>query len=130
MIKVVPRGQLSPPSIIHKYRCADFGNLHNGLNLTTIPHALPGTLCKKKIDRTFLIAIAPLKEGIPVKEGLQPIFGGSAFQEFCSNGLGDEHMRKEKGELRQEIEVVESNDAGTVDGAAGRCMRTTVDRRA
>src|SRR5580693_2047562 len=120
MFKVVPRGQLSPPLIIHKYLCADFGSLNNGLNFTAIPHALPGTLCEKKIDRTFLIAIAPLEEGIPVKEGLQPIFGSSAFQEFFSNGFGDEHMRKEKTELRQEIKMIQGNDAGTIDGAAGR----------
>ena len=120
MIEVVPRGQLSPPRIIHDYRRTGLGSLHNCLNFTTIPHALASTLCEKKINSTFLIAIAALKEGIAIEKGQQPVFGGSTFEEIFSYGFGNEHTRKEEAKLRQEIEVIQRNDAGTVDGAAGR----------
>jgi hypothetical protein len=120
MFEVVPCGQLSSPRIVHDYCRTEFGSLHNGLNFTTIPYALPSTLCEKKIDSSFFIAIAALKEGIAVKKGQQPVFGGSTFEEIFSHGLWDEHTRKEEAELRQEIEVIQGDDAGTVDGTAGR----------
>lgn len=112
-------GQLSPPRIVHDYGCTEFGSLYNSLNFSTIPHPLPSTLCEKKINGTFLIAIAAFKEGIAIKKELSSIFGGSTLEEIFSNGLGDEHTRKEEAELRQEIEMIQGNDAGTVDGAAG-----------
>jgi hypothetical protein len=57
MIEIVPRGQLSPPRIVHDYRRTELGSLHNCLNFTTIPHALASTLCEKKINSTFLTPI-------------------------------------------------------------------------
>jgi len=60
MIEVILRGQLSPPLVVHNYRCAEFRSMHDSLNFATIPHALAHTLCEEKIDSTFLIAIAAL----------------------------------------------------------------------
>jgi hypothetical protein len=120
MIEAVARSQLPAPRIVDDYHCTEFGRLYNCLNFTTVPHALASSLSEKKINSTFLIAIAALKEGIAVNKELQPVFGGSPLVEILSNGLRDEHARKEKAELRQEIEMIQGNDAGTIDGTAGR----------
>jgi hypothetical protein len=101
MIEVVARGQLSSPRVLHDYCHAELGSLHDGLSLTTIPHALSGTLCEKKINCTLLIAIAAFKECIIIKKQLHPVFSGSTLEEIFSNGLWDEHSRKEEAELRQ-----------------------------
>jgi hypothetical protein len=120
VIEVIPGSQLSPPSIIHDYCRTELGSLHNGLNFATILRALANSFCEQKIDSAFLIAIAALKEGLAVKKGQQPVFGGSTFQELFSNGVWDQYAREEQAELGKEIEMIQSDDAGTVDCTAGR----------
>jgi hypothetical protein len=119
-LQIVAGGEFPAPRVVDNHRCAELGSLHDCLNLAAIPRALPSSLREEEIDSALFVTIATLKKSIGIKEEVQAIFGRPAFKELITHSFWHEHDRKEKTQLRQEIQLIESNDTLAVDRTAAR----------
>ena len=69
-LQVKARGELTAPRIINDDSCAILRGLHDGLNFAAVFPTLPGAFRQEKINRSLVVAITTLKEGIRVEARL------------------------------------------------------------
>jgi hypothetical protein len=64
IIQIVASRQFPAPGIVDDHAGAKLSSLDDCLGFTPIFHALPGSLCKKEIDRALVVAFATLKKSV------------------------------------------------------------------
>jgi hypothetical protein len=118
MLQIVPRGQLPAPRVIDDHHRANLNSLHNGLDLAPVLRPLPFSFGQQEFDRPVVVLVAALKEGIGIKKGLKAILRGPPLKLIGADRLWNKNYRKEKTKAGQQVEVIEGNNTGAVNGTA------------
>jgi len=106
------------PRIVNDHHRAKLRGLYNCLNLSPVPRALPSSFRQEEIDGALIVVVATLEKSVSAKEGLHAVLGRSALKQILPDSFWDEHGGEKKTQLRHELEMVESDDARTVDRTA------------
>ena len=72
----------------------------------------------------LFIAITTLEERVRVKEEFQTMFRRSTFEQILPDRFWHKHARKKNAQLRHQIEMVQSDETGAVNGTAPRSHLT------
>jgi hypothetical protein len=72
-------------------------------------------LDQQQIDGRLFILIALLNETEGTQVAMHAVPGAPATIQFTSHTLRKQDLGKKKGELREQVEVIECDDAGTVN---------------
>jgi hypothetical protein len=125
VLNVIARRQFPAPRVIDDDSRADLSGLDDRFDLAPVLRSPPSSFGQQELDRTVVVIVATLKEGVGIKKSLDAIFRPPALKEILPDSFWDENDREEKSQIGYQLQVIERNNARAVDGTAAfaHCRR-------
>src|SRR5579864_690546 len=111
VIQFIAGRKFATPFVVHDDHSPNFSSLNDCLRFTAVFRSLPDSFHEKNIDGSLIVIVAALNKAIGLKEELHSVLGGLLPEKFVSYSFWEQNSGKQKTELGQEAEKVQSNDA-------------------